>query len=85
MQPAGGRLLPPVQKLVATIIFAQRKCKRIPPLRKINLLLFLRQLDNFHGFFLDGGVVFPFMGAQAAGTVLDAVFQVCKIAAAFVA
>jgi hypothetical protein len=31
MQHAGGMLLPPVQKLVATIIFPTAKCKSNPP------------------------------------------------------
>jgi len=44
MQHAGGMLLPPVQKLVATIISAPlgQKCKRIPhPLKKPNAKAFV--------------------------------------------
>ena len=45
---------------------------------------FFRKFQNIAHFFHDLSVVFPTVGAQAIGTVLDSILQIRKAAAAFV-
>ena len=54
------------------------------PICEKSRLLF-RHLKNTGHFLADGAVIFPAVGLQALGAVLDAIFRVCKAAAAFVA
>ena len=46
---------------------------------------FFRKFQNFGHFFHDLAVIFPAVGAQAVGAILDAVGQILEAAAAFVA
>jgi hypothetical protein len=54
------------------------------PIREKSRLLF-RHFKNAGHFFADGTIILPAVGFQALGAILDAIFRVCKAAAALVA
>jgi hypothetical protein len=54
------------------------------PIREKSRLLF-RHFKNAGHFFADGTIILPAVGLQALGAILDAIFRVCKAAAALVA
>ena len=43
-----------------------------------------RQLDHLRHLLLDSLIILPLVGAQTVGTILNTVFQICKVTAALV-